>query len=152
MSGLPFWGTSNVEIAFKWWHQHMVSHNHLISLCFTTNMHANMNHNYTPTQQCCSWGGGYIGFTPSVCLSVHPVYYAPKCPQFWMDSLHIRLKWLLAYEGMLHIMAFDLDLNFKVIHPWLCCHSDKVCHISSCLLYSTYSSGWILSMFCTNDL
>ena len=37
--------------------------------------------------------------------------------QFWMDSLRIRHKWSLAWEGVSRIMI--LTYIFKVIQPWL---------------------------------
>ena len=33
--------------------------------------------------------------------------------QFSMDSFHIKHKWSLVWEGVLHIMTFDLDLYFQ---------------------------------------
>ena len=33
--------------------------------------------------------------------------------QFWMDSFHIWYKWSLAWEGVLHVMTFDLDLYLQ---------------------------------------
>ena len=33
--------------------------------------------------------------------------------QFWMDSFHIWYKWSLAWEGVLHVMIFDLDLYLQ---------------------------------------
>ena len=33
--------------------------------------------------------------------------------QFSMDSFHIWYKWSLVWEGVLHIMTFDLDLYFQ---------------------------------------
>ena len=33
--------------------------------------------------------------------------------QFWMDSFHIRHKWLLAWEGVSYIMTFVLDLYLQ---------------------------------------
>ena len=33
--------------------------------------------------------------------------------QFSMDSFHIWHKWSLVWEGVLHVMTFDLDLYFQ---------------------------------------
>ena len=33
--------------------------------------------------------------------------------QFSMDSFHIYHKWSLVWEGVLHIMTFDLDLYLQ---------------------------------------
>ena len=33
--------------------------------------------------------------------------------QFSMDSFHIQRKWSLVWEGVLHIMTFDLDLYIQ---------------------------------------
>ena len=68
---------------------------------------------------------GYIGFTPSICLSMsihqsllHSVYTL-WCPQFLMDSFHIRHKWSLA----------------------ICNKTAEICRILLCPLYSMYSYG-----------
>ena len=50
-----------------------------------------------------------------------------KSVQFWMDSFHIWYKWSLPWEGVLHVMTFDLDLylqghltlTLSWIWPWL---------------------------------
>ena len=36
-----------------------------------------------------------------------------KNVQFWMDSFHIWYKWSLPWEGVLHVMTFDLDLYLQ---------------------------------------
>ena len=33
--------------------------------------------------------------------------------QFWMDSFHIWYKWWLTWEGVSHVMTFDLDLYLQ---------------------------------------
>ena len=65
-----------------------------------------------------------------------------KILQFSKDSFHIYHKWPLVWEGVLHIMTFDLDLYLRG-------HLALVLKIVS--LCSIYSSWWILSIFCTND-
>ena len=59
-----------------------------------------------------------------------------------MDSFHIWYKWSLAWEGVSHVMTFDLDLYLQghLTLTW-----------KSCPLCSIYSSGWILFIFGTND-
>ena len=69
--------------------------------------------------------------------------FAPwKNLKFCLHSFHFWRKSSLASEGVSHAMTFDLDLFFKVIRPW---------PWKSCPPCSVYSSGWILSIFCTND-
>ena len=46
---------------------------------------------------------------------------------------------------------FNLSLTSRSFQPWLCNKTVKIWHILLCLLYSMYSSGWILSIFGTND-
>ena len=44
-----------------------------------------------------------------------------------------------------------LTYIFKAIQPGLCSKIVRIWHIFSCLLYNMYSSGWIISIFGTND-
>ena len=44
-----------------------------------------------------------------------------------------------------------LTYIFKVIQQWLCNKTAIIWYILSCPLYSTYSIGWNLSIFGTND-
>ena len=71
--------------------------------------------------------------------------------QFVMDSFHIWHKWLSPLEGVSHTRLLMLTYIFKVIQPWLCSKTAKIWHILPHLLYSTYSSGWILAIFGAND-
>ena len=48
-------------------------------------------------------------------------------------------------------LPLTLTYIFRVTQPWICCKSAKIWHISSCLLHSMYSSGWILSIFGRDD-
>ena len=59
-----------------------------------------------------------------------------------MDSFHIKHKKSLVWEGVLHIMTFDLDLYLQG-------HLALALKIVSALFI--YSSWWILSIFGTND-
>ena len=68
----------------------------------------------------------------------HFVVSALQHVQFWMDSFHIWRKWLLTWEDVLHAMTFDLDLYLDFAIKRL------KYGILSCLLYSMYSSGWII--------
>ena len=45
-----------------------------------------------------------------------------------------------------------LTYIFKVIQAWVCNKAAKIWHILSCLLYSMYSSRWILSLFTGDPL
>ena len=71
----------------------------------------------------------------------HLVISALQHVQFLIDSFPPWLKWSLPWEGVSHAMTFDLEL-FLPGHL-----AAKICHILSCLLYNTYSSNWILSIF-----
>ena len=100
-----------------------------------------------PAQRSC-WGGILVSLRPSVRPSVCPSV-RPSVPhavsalyhlQLWMDSFHIRHKWSLRVCRA--PWPLTLTYIFKVIWPWL---------RKSCPLCSVYSSGWILSIFGTND-
>ena len=41
--------------------------------------------------------------------------------------------------------------TFKVVQPWVCNKTAKIWHSLYCPLYRTYSSGWILSIFGTDE-
>ena len=89
--------------------------------------------------------GGYIGFTPSVCLSVR--LSRLPCPLCNIYSSGWILSILATndhyHERVCHTQwPLTLTYIFKVIRPWL---------RRSCPLCSVYSSGWILSIFGTND-
>ena len=93
--------------------------------------------------------GGYIGFTPSVCLSVRPSVRLSRlpCPLCNIYSSGWILS-ILATNDHYHERVcrtqwpLTLTYIFKVIRPWL---------RKSCPLCSVYSSGWILFIFGTND-
>ena len=60
------------------------------------------------------------------------------------------MQMITSLQGVSCTMTFDLDLylqcNSAVNSLWNCLK----CHILSCPLYSTYRSGWIISIFGTN--
>ena len=97
--------------------------------------------------------GGYIGFTPSVRLSVRP----SVCPPVRPSRLPCPLCNIYSSGWILSILATNdhyhervcrtqwpltLTYIFKVIWPWL---------RKSCPLCSVYSSGWIIFICGTND-
>ena len=55
---------------------------------------------------------------------------------------------IIIIMGVWHM---TLTYIFKVIQPWLCSKTAKICHILYSPLYSMYSFGWILSIFGTNN-
>ena len=55
------------------------------------------------------------------------------------------MRGCVAHNGLLTLTSI-----IKVIKLWLYNKTAKICHIS-CSVYNTYSSGWIISIFCTND-
>ena len=96
----------------------------------------------------------YLFVCPSVRPSVHPSRM--PCP-----LCHIYSSgWILLILGTndhYHERVcrapwpFTLTYIFKVIEPWLCNNTAKICLILSCPLCNVYSSGWILSILGTND-
>ena len=59
----------------------------------------------------------------------------------YLAQMTTSMKECLAYN--------DLWPIFKVIQPWFCNKTAEIWHILPCSHYSTYSSGWILSIFGT---
>ena len=76
---------------------------------------------------------------------------ALKLIQFQMNSFHIWHKPSLPWEGVLCLMTYHLDYTLRVIQQWFCNNTIKIWYILSCLLYSMYNYGWILSIFGIND-
>ena len=78
----------------------------------------------------------------------HLTVSTPQHVQFWIDSFHICHIWSLAWEGLSCAMTWPI---FSRSFSHDCYKIAKLWHILSCPPYSTNSSGWILSIFGTND-
>ena len=117
--------------------------------------------NYTP-RTTKLLGGILVSLRPSVCPSVCPSVRPSVRPSRMPCPLcHIYSSgWILLilgtndhYHERVCRAPWPLTLTyiFKVIEPWLCNNTAKICLILSCPLCNVYSSGWILSILGTND-
>ena len=115
------------------------------------------NHFYTP-RTTKLLGGILVSLRPSVRLSVRPSVRpsrmpCPLCNIYSSGWILFILGTNDHYHERVCRVPWPLTLTyiFKVIEPWLCNNTAKICLILWCPLCNVYSSGWILSILGTND-
>ena len=87
-------------------------------------------------------------------FAIKPLKYIPSCcvhstARTVLDGLFPYLAQMITNMSKVCRVQRPLTLTyiFKAIQTWLCNKTVEIWHILLCMLYSSCSSGWILSLF-----